>query len=126
VTADVLIDTHLVLWLRMEPQKLNAAERQILNGAVTVFVSAVSLWEIAMLLGRGRIPGGNDQLLDISPGLDWLPIKPGHCKALAALPRLHGDPFDRMLVAQAQSEQISLLTRDRAMRNYRAHATFLP
>ena len=125
MTGDVLIDTHFVLWLRREPQKLTAAERQILRASSTVFVSAVSLWEIAMLLGRGRI-AGNDQLLDIPPGLDWLPIRPNHCKALAALPRLHGDPFDRMLVAQAQSEQTPLLTRDLTMRNYHAHATFLP
>jgi PIN domain nuclease of toxin-antitoxin system len=126
VTGDVLIDTHFVLWLRMEPQKLTAGERQLLNASLTVFVSAVSLWEIAMLLGRGRIPGGDAQLLRLPPSLDWLPIKPDHCKALAVLPRLHGDPFDRMLVAQAQSEKIPLLTRDRTMRNYHAHATFLP
>lgn len=126
MTGDVLIDTHFVLWLRMEPQKLTAGERQILNSSTTVFVSAVSLWEIAILLGRGRIPGGNDQLLSIPPGLDWLPVKPDHCKSLAALPRLHGDPFDRMLIAQAQSEQLALLTRDRTMRNYHVHATFLP
>jgi PIN domain nuclease of toxin-antitoxin system len=126
VTANVLMDTHFVLWLRMEPQKLTAAERQILNSSPTVFVSAVSLWEIAMLLGRGRIPGGNDQLLSVSQGLDWLPIKPDHCKVLAALPRLHRDPFDRMLIAQAESEQVPLLTRDRAMRAYHVHVTFLP
>lgn len=124
--ADILIDTHFVLWLRLEPQKLTAAERQVLNSSLTVFVSAVSLWEIAMLLGRGRIPGGNDQLLSIPAGLDWLPIKPDHCKALATLPRLHGDPFDRMLVAQAQSERVPLLTRDRAMRNYHTQVAFLP
>jgi PIN domain nuclease of toxin-antitoxin system len=122
----VLIDTHFLLWLRTEPQKLTSAERQILNGAVSVFVSAVSLWEIAILLGRGRISRGNDQLLSVPPGLDWLPITPLHCKVLAALPRLHGDPFDRMLVAQAQSEQMPLLTRDRTMRRYHEHATFLP
>lgn len=126
MTVDVLIDTHIVLWLRMEPQKLTAAERQILNSSPTVFVSVVSVWEIAMLLGSGRIPGGNDELLSISQGLDWLPVKLEHCRAVAALPRLHGDPFDRMLVAQAQSEQVALLTRDRVMRNYHAHATFLP
>lgn len=124
--ADVLIDTHFVLWLRMEPQKLTAAERQILNSALTVFVSAVSLWEIAMLLGRGRIPNGDKQLLDLPTSLDWLPVKRDHCKALAALPHHHGDPFDRMLVAQAESEQVPLLTRDRTIRAYHAHATFLP
>ena len=124
--ADVLIDTHFVLWLRMEPQKLTAAERQILDSSLAVFISAVSVWEIAILLGRGRIPGGDQQLLNLPASMDWLPVKPDHCKVLAALPRLHGDPFDRMLVAQAESERVPLLTRDRAMRAYHAHATFLP
>jgi len=124
--ADVLIDTHFLLWLRLEPQKLTTAERQVLNSFQSVIVSAVSLWEIAILLGRGRIPNGNQLLLDLPPALDWLPVKPDHCKTLAAMPRLHGDPFDRMLIAQAESEKIPLLTRDRAMRAYHAHATFLP
>lgn len=126
MTSNLLIDTHFVLWIRMEPQKVTVAERQILDSALAIFVSAVSLWEIAMLLARGRLRGGNDRLLDVPQGFEWLPVEPGHCKALAALPRLHDDPFDRMLVAQAESEQMPLLTRDRAMHNYRAHATFLP
>lgn len=126
MTVDVLIDTHFVLWLRMEPQKLTVAERQILDASPRVLVSVVSVWEIAMFLGRGRIPGGNDELLSISPGLDLLPVKLEHCRAVAALPRWRGDPFDRMLVAQAQSEQIALHTRDRVMRNYHTHAAFLP
>jgi PIN domain nuclease of toxin-antitoxin system len=124
--ADVLIDTHFLLWLRLEPQKLTTAERQVLNSSQRVIVSAVSLWEIAILLGRGRIPNGNQLLLDLPPALDWLPVKPDHCKTLAAMPRLHGDPFDRLLIAQAESEKIPLLTRDRAMRAYHEHATFLP
>jgi PIN domain nuclease of toxin-antitoxin system len=124
--TEVLIDTHFVLRLRMEPLKLSQQERDVLDAALTVYVSTVSLWEIAILLGRGRIPHGDDRLLNIPPGTDLLPIELSHCKALVALPPLHRDPFDRMLIAQAQSEQIPLLTRDQAMRTYHACATFLP
>lgn len=124
--ADVLIDTHFVLWLRMEPQKLTPVERQILDSSLIVFVSAVSLWEIAMLLGRGRIPNGNQQLLNLPASMAWLPVKPEHCKTVAALPRLHRDPFDRMLVAQAQHDGLSLMTRDRAMQRYGQFVTILP
>jgi PIN domain nuclease of toxin-antitoxin system len=124
--AAVLIDTHFVLWLRMAPHQLSHGERNIIDGASIVYVSMASLWEIGILLGRGRIPNGNDQLLAIASGLDLLPVTPDHCKAVAKLPHHHRDPFDRMLIAQAQSEQVPLLTRDRAMAAYSGHVTILP
>jgi PIN domain nuclease of toxin-antitoxin system len=126
VTTSLLIDTHILLWIRRSPQVLTAGERNILDATLTVWVSPVTIWEIAILLGLGRLPGGNDQLLSVPAGLNGLPITVAHCKALAALPRLHGDPFDRMLIAQAQSENLPLLTRDRAMQAYRQYATILP
>src|SRR5580704_7986707 len=110
--AAVLIDTHFVLWLRMAPHELSGGERNVIDTASAVFVSVVSFWEIAILLGRGRIPNGDDRLLDVPNGLDLLPITADHCRAAAKLPHHHRDPFDRMLVAQAQSEQVPLLTRD--------------
>src|SRR5258708_16278934 len=121
MASAVLIDTHFLLWIRMSPQNLTRNERNILDGADAVWVSAVSLFEIAILLGRGRIPGGDATLLSVPSGLDWLPIAPDHCKALAVLPRLHGDPFDRMLIAQAQSEQVPLLTRDHVIQGDHQH-----
>jgi PIN domain nuclease of toxin-antitoxin system len=93
--------------------------------ALPVAISVVvSLWEIAILLGRGRIPG-DDRLLEIPEGFDLLPVRPDHCKAFVGLPQYHRDPFDRMLIAQAQSEQVPLLTRDLAMTAYSEQATIL-
>jgi PIN domain nuclease of toxin-antitoxin system len=104
---------------------LTGGERNVLDTAPVCYVSAVSLWEIALLLGRGRIPRGDERLLDIPAGFDLVPIRPDHCKALVKLPRHHGDPFDRMLVAQARCEGVPLLTRDRSIATYGEHATIL-
>jgi PIN domain nuclease of toxin-antitoxin system len=124
--ASLLIDTHFVLWLRLAPQYLTPGERNAMDGASVVYLSIASLWEIAILLGRGRIPNGTEQLLEVPIGLDLLPITPGHCKAAAKLPHHHGDPFDRMLVAQAQAEHIPLLTRDHTIAaRYGGQATIL-
>ncbi len=120
----LLLDTHLLLWARTEPEKLTAGETNAIVSARTRLISAVSLWEFGILIGLGRI-GNNEGLMDVPQGYDLLPIKPEHCKALARLPRHHRDPFDRMLIAQAQTEQAVLLTRDRTMTSYRDHATIL-
>jgi PIN domain nuclease of toxin-antitoxin system len=82
-------------------------------------MSAVSLWEIAILMALDRIPP-DPRLLAIPDGFELLPVLPDHCKALAALPRLHRDPFDRMLIAQARAEHLALLTRDREIIAYGA------
>jgi PIN domain nuclease of toxin-antitoxin system len=124
VTAAILVDTHFVLWLRVMPQILTRGERNALDSARICHISVVSLWEIAILLGGGRIPG-DEQLLKIPEGFDLLPIRPTHCAALVTLPRHHRDPFDRMLIAQAQAEHVPLLTRDRAMTAYSQQATIL-
>lgn len=124
VAASVILDTHLFLWLRLTPLTLTAGERRVIDGSTARYLSAVSLIEIAILLRLRRIPG-NDELLDIPTGVDLLPIRPGHCRTLAHLPFHHRDPFDRMLVAQAISEGVVLLTRDRVMTAYAPQATIL-
>lgn len=75
-------------------------------------------------MGRGRIET-NPSLLEVPSGYDLLPISSGHCKALLGLPMHHRDPFDRMLIAQAQTERVSLMTRDRHIAAYTEHATIL-
>jgi PIN domain nuclease of toxin-antitoxin system len=82
-------------------------------------VSAVSLWEIAILMALGGI-AQDQRLLAVPDGFELLPLLPDHCKALVALPRLHRDPFDRMLIAQARAEHLALLTRDRSIIAYGA------
>lgn len=79
-----------------------------------------------MLLGRGRVPGGDQRLLSVPDGLAWLPIREEHCREFAGLPRMHRDPFDRMLIAQARSENLPLVTRDRAMQGYAQYIMILP
>jgi PIN domain nuclease of toxin-antitoxin system len=124
VTGGILVDTHILLWARTGPEILQTGELRAIEAARNRYVSAVSLWEFAILIGLGRIEA-NRRLMDVPEGFDLLPILPTHCQSFAALPRHHGDPFDRMLIAQAQSERLSLLTRDRAMLSYTEHATIL-
>lgn len=119
----VLVDTHLLLWAAGEPEKLSAAARAILEDAKqTPWFSAASLWEVAIKarLGRDdfkveprRLRRG---LLD--NGWVELPITSEHAIAAGALDELHKDPFDRMLVAQAQVEGVVLLTSDLAVARY--------
>jgi PIN domain nuclease of toxin-antitoxin system len=117
VTAAVLLDTHIVLWVRITPERLTSEERRTLDTAEARYISAVTLWEIAILISIGRV-GKDERLLDVPDGFELLPILPGHCKVLTALPLQHRDPFDRMLIAQARFEQLSLLTRDSVILNY--------
>jgi PIN domain nuclease of toxin-antitoxin system len=117
VTIAVLVDTHILLWARITPDKLSAQEREALDAARVRFVSAVTLWQIAILMNLGRV-GSDVRLLDVPNSFELLPIRPEHCKTLISLPQLHRDPFDRMLIAQARAEEIGLLTRDDALAGY--------
>jgi PIN domain nuclease of toxin-antitoxin system len=119
VIAAILVDTHLVLWARIAPERLTAGERRTLDDARSCYVSAVSLWEIAILMALGRL-ARDHRLLAVPDGFDLLPVLPDHCQALVALPRRHRDPFDRMLIAQARAEHLPLLTRDKAIIAYGA------
>lgn len=113
----VLVDTQILLWARITPERLTATERKALDSAPFRYVSAVTLWEIAILMSLGRI-ARDDRLLDVPESFDFLPVHPVHCGALLALPRHHRDPFDRMLIAQARCARLPLLTRDAAIAGY--------
>jgi PIN domain nuclease of toxin-antitoxin system len=119
VIAAILVDTHLVLWARIAPERLTVGERRALDDARSCYVSAVSLWEIAILMALNRVTQ-DERLLAVPDGFELLPLLPDHCRSLVAPPQRHRDPFDRMLIAQARAKHLSLLMRDRPIIAYGA------
>jgi len=121
----LLLDTHVVLWaLADDPDLPDRARTLISDERNTVWVSAVSIWEIAIkhALGRGDMPISGEDALGYcrSAGYRWLDMRPEHAAAIESLPPIHGDPFDRLLVAQARFEPMRLLTHDRTVARYDA------
>lgn len=116
----LLLDTPALLWwLGDDPQLGAAARSAIANGGNTVFVSAASAWEIEIkrALGKLRAP---DNLAGTLAGERFLelPVSFAHAAALRGLPALHRDPFDRMLVAQATVERLTIVTADPVFARY--------
>jgi PIN domain nuclease of toxin-antitoxin system len=117
-----LLDTHLLLWwLEGSPRLSAQAGETIRDPENTVFVSAVSLWEIWLKqsLGKLRLPADFTERL-AAESFESLPLMAAHTRQVALLPWRHRDPFDRMLVAQAQVEKLVLLTADEALAAYGA------
>ncbi len=115
----LLLDTHVVLWWSQGGGPLKPQTRRRIDEADEVFVSAASAWEVGIkaALGRLSVPG---PLLDVvaASGFSPLPIDFAHAAAAGALPPIHADPFDRMLVAQAMVEGLHLCSHDRALARY--------
>lgn len=119
----LLLDTQLLLWAAGDPSRLSAVARALIEGPDNeLFFSAVSLWEISIKRGLGRSDFQADPrvlrrgLLD--NGYRELPVTSEHAVAIEGLPPIHKDPFDRMLVAQATAEGITLLTADSLVAQY--------
>ena len=120
------LDTHVALWAVVADPRLSANARDlILDPGNIIHVSAASVWEIAIKhsLARG---GPNDMPLSGQAALGYfeaagyvlLPISPGHAAGVEALPLLHSDPFDRLLIAQALAEPLRLVTHDQTIARY--------
>ena len=119
----LLLDTHLILWAAGEPEKLPSGAVDLIENAESeLLFSAASLWEIAIKSGLGRDDFRvNARLLRrglIDNGYSELPIIGEHTLMIDTLPSIHKDPFDRLLVAQAISEGIMLLTSDELVAKY--------
>lgn len=118
-----LLDTHLLLWAAAEPKRLPKKARPLLEDAGnTLLFSAASLWEVSIKAGLGR-PDFTAEPAVLRRGLldngyVELPISSEHAVATGTLPPIHRDPFDRILVAQAQVEGITLLTADPMVARY--------
>lgn len=116
----LLLDTHIYLWVVMDSPRLAAAARSAIESAEQTFVSAASIWEIGIKARLGKIEADPDQLVAAieNSGFVELPVRAVHAAAAARLPLHHNDPFDRLLVAQAVSEPLRLLTADAALVRY--------
>ena len=116
----LLLNTHALLWWLNDDRKLGSSARAAITDASNVvFVSAASSWEIEVKRGRGKLAFDGDVADAIERcGFLELSIAVSHTKVAAGLPHHHGDPFDRLLVAQARSEGLWLVTGDAAIRQY--------
>ena len=115
----VLLDTQLLLWSLAGASRLSATARQFIQEA-EVYVSAASIWEIAIKASLGKLAADPRQVLSaLEPtGFLSLPISGKHCACVVDLPPLHRDPFDRLLIAQATTEPMRFLTADASLRDY--------
>jgi PIN domain nuclease of toxin-antitoxin system len=110
----LLADTHTLLWWRASKSRLSTAAREALeDGGRPLFFSAASIWEIAIKRAKGKLEAP-DGLMDTMQerGFAELKVNSRHAIRAGSLPPHHGDPFDRMLIAQAQSEGLTIVTRD--------------
>ena len=115
----LLLDTHVVLWWRLDSPRLKRGARDAIATADLVWVSAVSGWEVAIKQGLGKLRLA-DPFASMVEASEFgeLPVTLQHAEQLATLVSHHTDPFDRMLVAQAQVEGATLVTHDRRFQPY--------
>lgn len=120
----ILLDTHALLWWALDDQRLPAAARDVVTSASSaVFVSAASAWEIATKVRLGKLPGAEGFVSSIgeyleAQGFAALDISVEHAQRAGSLPGPHRDPFDRMLAAQAQAENLTIVSSDEVFDRY--------
>jgi PIN domain nuclease of toxin-antitoxin system len=119
-----LLDTHVWLWLQTQPERVSGDVRDRLgDGATQLLLSAASSWEIAIKHALGKLPLPEPPKTYVPSrmrhdSVDGLPVTHAHALHVATLPRHHGDPFDRLLVAQSQLEDVPLVTADPNITRY--------
>jgi len=115
----LLLDTHALLWWLRDEGLAVEARAAIATPRNSVFVSAANTWEISIKQSLGKLTVDGDVLKHVAQaGFDELPITLAHGIAAGQLPTHHKDPFDRMLIAQAQLEGLTVVTRDQRFRQY--------
>ena len=116
----ILLDTHIVCWHYYEPKRLPEMARQLMHEAEAIYLSSASIWEIAIKARLGKINANPHRIVQrmTASGFIELPVTSKHTVIVADLPLYHSDPFDRILIAQAISEPLNLLTVDAQLRQY--------
>lgn len=117
---NVLLDTHVLLWWLSDDPRLGARARELIaDPDTTVYLSAVVMWEIRIKQAIGKLAVARDfRTVVDTQGFTELPLTINHTEALAQLPMHHRDPFDRMLIAQARSERLTVVTADESLCAY--------
>ena len=123
----LLLDTHVLLWVAAGDSRAAHLQERIVDPENEVFVSAASYWEIAIKASLGKLVTDLAALrrTAAASGYSELPVLGVHTEALVHLPPIHKDPFDRLLVAQAMSEPMRLLTSDRVLAEYGANVELI-
>jgi PIN domain nuclease of toxin-antitoxin system len=122
--AVILLDTHVLVWMASDPDQLSQTAREAIHKFKgSLWISAVSAWEIALLYKRGRLllpvsPGVFMQRAAARHGLHELPVTAGLALAAVALPDIHNDPFDRILIAEALERRCRIVTKDAVIPKY--------
>jgi PIN domain nuclease of toxin-antitoxin system len=119
----LLLDTNVLLWTIAGSARVKHLRSRVVDDDNEVYVSSASFWEVAIKAGIGKLDVDVAELRQAArdSGFLELPVLGIHTEHLASLPALHKDPFDRMLVAQANSEPMRLLTSDQLLASYGAH-----
>lgn len=116
----LLLDTQVFIWVTQDNPRLTKAAKAMILEASEVFVSAASIWEIAIKARLGKIDADPQEMAQaiITSGFCELPITAQHAAGVERLPDHHKDPFDRLLLAQALTEPLRLVTSDHQIANY--------
>lgn len=117
-----LIDTHVLLWMLFKKEKLSERVIELINDSDYLVCSVVSLWEISIKQSLGKLEFRQSikeiERLCLGHGILLLNITGEYCEALKKLPPIHSDPFDRMIIAQAMTEKLTIITRDEKIHQY--------
>lgn len=116
----ILLDTCVFIWILQDSKKLTKNARNLISNASEIHISAVSIWEMMIKSQLGKLKIDFDICLDVIKQNDFLelPITYSHVLTLQKLPDLHRDPFDRILIAQALTEPLKILTADHIIKQY--------
>ena len=115
---NLLLDSHILLWYADQNARMSESGVASIQTARNLYFSAASIWELSLKMHTGKLPVRDVQALAIRLGCFLVPVTPNHASAIISLPRIHGDPFDHMLLAQAKVEGLTLMTHDKILGDY--------